>query len=54
MSAKYPKIMCSVRLDQEQVMAVDAYRRNQKHQPSFSNVMRMALQRFLREKMYDL
>ena len=53
-TTKYPKIMCSVRLDQEQVQMIDAYIRNQKHQPSFSGVMRLALQRFLREKMYDL
>lgn len=44
-TTKYPKIMCSVRLDQEQVQMIDAYIRNQKHQPSFSGVMRLALQR---------
>jgi Arc/MetJ-type ribon-helix-helix transcriptional regulator len=54
MSAKYPKIMCSVRLEQEQVQMIDAYIRNQRLQPSFSDVVRISLQRFLREKMYDL
>jgi len=39
-------------LDQEQLQMVDVYIRNQKHQSSFSGVMRMALQRFLREKFY--
>jgi len=51
---RYSRIPVSVRLDTDTLQLIDTYIQRQDHPPSFSGVMRMAINQFLRSKMYDL